>query len=42
MLLLAKGAELSSSLRTKLDTLAGTGSAALEDLAPVFSDQSHD
>ena len=39
MLLLAKRAELSSSLRTKLDTLAGTGGAALEDLAPVFSEQ---
>lgn len=39
MLLLTKRAELSSSLRTKLDTLAGTGGAALEDLAPVFSEQ---
>jgi DnaK suppressor protein len=39
MLLLAKRAELSSSLRAKLDTLAGTGGAALEDLAPVFSEQ---
>jgi DnaK suppressor protein len=39
MLLLAKRAELSSSLRAKLDTLAGTRGAALEDLAPVFSEQ---
>lgn len=39
MLLLAKKSELSSSLRTKLDTLAGPGGAALEDLAPVFYDQ---
>lgn len=39
MLLLAKKAELSSSMRTKLDTLAGPGDAALEDLAPVFHDQ---
>jgi DnaK suppressor protein len=38
-LLLAKKAELSSSLRTKLDTLAGPGGAAVEDLAPVFYDQ---
>jgi DnaK suppressor protein len=38
-LLLAKRTELSSSLRSKLDTLAGTGGAALEDLAPVFSEQ---
>jgi len=39
MLLLAKRAELSSSLRTKLETLSATGGAALEDMAPVFSDQ---
>ncbi len=39
MLLLAKKAELSSSLRTKLDTLTGPGGAALDDLAPVFYDQ---
>lgn len=38
-LLLAKKSELSSSLRTKLDTLAGPSDAALEDLAPVFHDQ---
>jgi DnaK suppressor protein len=39
MLLLAKKSELSSSLRTKLDTLTGPGGAALDDLAPVFYDQ---
>lgn len=38
-LLLAKKSELSSSLRTHLHTLAGTGGAALEDMAPVFSEQ---
>ena len=38
-LLLAKKAELSSSLRTKLETLTGPSGAALEDLAPVFTDQ---
>ncbi|HEY7615530.1 MAG TPA: TraR/DksA family transcriptional regulator [Terriglobales bacterium] len=38
-LLLAKKAELSSSLRSKLDTLTGPSGAALEDLAPVFTDQ---
>ena len=38
-LLLAKKAELSSSLRSKLDTLTGASGAALEDLAPVFTDQ---
>jgi DnaK suppressor protein len=38
-LLLAKQAELSSSMRTKLDTLTGPGDAALEDLAPVSHDQ---
>ncbi|MEX2302046.1 MAG: TraR/DksA family transcriptional regulator [Bryobacterales bacterium] len=38
-LLLAKKAELSSSVRSKLDTLTGPSGAALEDLAPVFSDQ---
>jgi RNA polymerase-binding transcription factor len=39
-LLLAKKAELSSSLRTNLDTLTGPSGAALEDLAPVVHDQS--
>jgi RNA polymerase-binding transcription factor len=38
-LLLAKKAELSSSVRSKLDTLTGASGAALEDLAPVFTDQ---
>jgi DnaK suppressor protein len=38
-LLLAKKAELSSSVRSKLDTLTGPSGAALEDLAPVFTDQ---
>ena len=38
-LLLVKRAELSSSLRAKLDTLTGPSGAALEDLAPVFTDQ---
>jgi DnaK suppressor protein len=38
-LLLAKKAELSSSLRSKLETLTGPSGAALEDLAPVFTDQ---
>ena len=38
-LLLARKSELSSSLRTKLDTLAGPSGAALEGLAPVFHDQ---
>jgi DnaK suppressor protein len=38
-LLLAKKSELTSSLRSKLDTLAGPSGAALEDLAPVFHDQ---
>ena len=38
-LLLAKKTELSSSLRSKLDTLTGPSGAALEDLAPVFTDQ---
>ncbi len=38
-LLLAKKAELSSSLRAKLETLTGPSGAALEDLAPVFTDQ---
>ena len=37
--LLARKTELSSSLRTKLETLSATGGAALEDMAPVFSDQ---
>jgi DnaK suppressor protein len=37
--LLAKKTELSSSLRSKLDTLTGPSGAALEDLAPVFTDQ---
>ena len=41
MLLLAKKSDLSSSLRTKLDFLAGPGGAGLEDLVPVpvFYDQ---
>ena len=38
-LLLVKKAELSLSLRSKLDTLTGPSGAALEDLAPVFTDQ---
>jgi DnaK suppressor protein len=38
-LLLAKKAELSSSVRSKLDTLTGPSGAALEDLAPLFTDQ---
>jgi DnaK suppressor protein len=38
-LLLAKKAELSSSVRSKLDTLTGPSGAAMEDLAPVFTDQ---
>jgi DnaK suppressor protein len=38
-LLPAKKAELSSSVRSKLDTLTGPSGAALEDLAPVFTDQ---
>ena len=37
-LLLAKKVELSASLRSKLDTLAASGTA-LEDLPPVFTDQ---
>ena len=37
--LLARKTGLSSSLRTKLETLSATGGAALEDMAPVFSDQ---
>jgi len=40
MLLLAKKSELSSNLRAKLETLAGPGGVALDDLAPVFYDQS--
>jgi len=40
MLLLAKKSELSSNLRAKLETLAGPGGVALDDLAPVFHDQS--
>lgn len=36
--LLARKTGLSSSLRTKLETLSATG-GALEDMAPVFSDQ---
>ena len=39
-LLLAKKAELFSSLRINLDTLVGPGGGAPEDLAPVFHDQS--
>lgn len=38
-LLLAKKADLLASLRTQLDTLAGPGGAAPDDLAPVFYDQ---
>ena len=38
-LLLAKRSELLSGFRSKLDTLAGPGGAAQEDLAPVFHDQ---
>jgi DnaK suppressor protein len=39
MLLLDRKADLSSSLRTKLDALEGPGGTAPEDLAPVFYDQ---
>jgi len=39
MLLLAKKSELSSSLRTKLDFLAGPGGAGLQELVPVLYDQ---
>jgi DnaK suppressor protein len=38
-LLLARKTDLLSSLRTQLDTLAGPGGEAPEDLAPVFYDQ---
>ena len=38
-LLLAKRSDLYSSRRTKLGLLIGPGSAAPEDLAPVFHDQ---
>ena len=38
-LLLAKKADLLVSLRAQLDTLAGPGGAAPDDLAPVFYDQ---
>jgi DnaK suppressor protein len=38
-LLLAKKADLLASLRAQLDTLAGPGGAAPDDLAPVFYDQ---
>lgn len=38
-LLLAKKADLISSLRAQIDTLAGPGGAAPDDLAPVFYDQ---
>ena len=38
-LLLAKRSELLSGFRSQLDTLVGPGSAAPEDLAPVFHEQ---
>ncbi len=38
-LLLAKKADLLSGLRAQLDTLAGPGDAATDDLAPVFYEQ---
>ncbi len=38
-LLLARRSELQASLRAKLETLAAPGSAAPDDLAPVYHDQ---